>query len=123
MSKETELMQKIEAMDSKLREIFKIVNAPIEKMNLMQLRVAAYRKINTAVEQIDRLLEIIETEFITLDEEDLPPSVIFLNKQQEEERNDELREICEALREIRWSLISYPENYQDDNKGELDTGS
>lgn len=124
MSKDADLMQKIEEMDAQLREIFKMVNTPVEKMNLMQLRVAAYRKINTAVEQVDRLLEIIETEFITIDdEEDLYPSVIFLNKQQEEERNDELREICVVLREIRWTLISHPENYQNDNKGELDTGS
>jgi hypothetical protein len=82
-------------------------------MNLMQLRVAAYRKIKSAVEYIDRLLEVIETEFITEAEtsDDLP-SLIFLNKQQEEGHNNELKDIANELREIRWLLVSPPENYQ-----------
>lgn len=107
---------RINNIERHLREIFKCVNEPTEKMNLMQLRVASYRKINTAVELIDKALEMIETEFVTeTDPTDLSPSVIFLNQQQEDQHNEELNDILTAFREIRWILISPPENYQNDS--------
>lgn len=106
--------QRLDAMELQLREIFVFIKEPTEEMNLMQLRVAAYRKINSAVEFIDRLLEVIETQFETIEEDDTP-SLIFLNKHQEEQHNFDLREICEGLREIRWLLIAPPENYQNES--------
>ncbi len=113
MENDCQFDARLTGIESQLREIFKLVNQPTEKMSLMQLRVAAYRKIKSAVEYIDRLLEVIETEYVTEAEtEDNSPSVIFLNKQQEEGHNDELKDIVNQLREIRWLLVSPPENYQ-----------
>jgi citrate synthase len=103
---------RLTGIEAQLREIFTAVNNPIEEMNLMQLRVAAYRKIKSAVEYIDRVLEMIDTEFITEADMDDVPSVVFLNKQQEEQHNAELHEVASQLREIRWLLVSPPENYQ-----------
>ena len=107
---------RINNMERHLREISKSVNTPTEKMNLMQLRIASYRKINTAIELIDKVLEMIETEFVTeIDPNDTSSSIIFLNKQQEDQHNGELDDILTAIREIRWILISPPENYQNDS--------
>lgn len=117
------VLEKIDALETQLREIFTIVNSPVEKMNYMQLRVSAYRKIGLAVELIDKLLERIETEYITIDEEEARQAVVFLNRQQEEGHNDELREICDTIRDIRMLLISYPENYQNVTGELTDTGS
>jgi len=103
------------SIEGQLREIFNAVSTPTEKMNLMQLRVASYRKINTAVEMIDKVLEMIETEFVTeVDPNDVSPSVIFLNQQQEDQHNGELSDILVAIREIRWVLISPPLDYQNE---------
>ena len=110
-----EIEAKLNGMEEQLREILNIVHEPVEKMNLMQLRVGAYRKINTAVERIDRVLEMIETEFVTdVVPQDNSPSVIFLNQQQEDQHNGELHDILKVIREIRWILISHPENYQNE---------
>ena len=110
-----EIEVKLNGMEDQLREILNVVQEPIEKMNLMQLRVSAYRKINTAVERIDRILEMIETEFVTdVVPKDTSPSIIFLNQQQEDQHNGELQDILDAIREIRWILISQPENYQNE---------
>lgn len=105
-------------IETQLREILTHIKSPPEQLNLMQLRVAAYKKIRLATEHIDRVLEMIETEFITeAPTVDELPSLIFLNKQQEEEHNSELKEIADQLREIRWLLISPPENYQKCQEG------
>lgn len=117
MSKHSQLDARLTGIEDQLREIFTAVNNPIEEMNLMQLRVAAYRKIKSAVEYIDRVLEMIDTEFITEAESvDDMPSVVFLNKQQEEQHNAEFHEVASQLREIRWLLVSPPENYQHDKE-------
>lgn len=124
MENESRIEQRLTGMEDQLREIFKLVNEPVEKMSLMQLRVSAYRKIRSAHEKVERLLEIIETEFIT--ESESPgdsASLIFLNKQQEEQHNGDLHEIAEVLREIRWILISPPENYQNVTKDITKTGT
>jgi hypothetical protein len=99
MEKDCRIDARLTSIESQVREIFNLVNEPTEKMNLMQLRVAAYRKIKSAVEYIDRLLEVIETEFITeAESSDDLPSLIFLNKQQEEGHNNELKDIANELR-------------------------
>jgi hypothetical protein len=115
MTDQNNVENRLEVLETQLREILNIVKEPTKDLNLMQLRVAAYRKINSAVEQIDRVLEMIETEFVTdIDPKDLSPSVIFLNQQQEDQHNGDLRDILTAIREIRWTLISPPENYQNE---------
>lgn len=115
---------RLTGIEDQLREIFNTVKEPTQDMNLMQLRVAAYRKIKSAVEYLDRVLEMIDTEFITEAESvDDIPSVVFLNKQQEEQHNAELHEVASQLREIRWLLISPPENYQDVTKEIVPTGT
>lgn len=115
MTETTNTEDRLDRIEAQLREIYDSVHEPVQKMNLMQLRVASYRKINSAVEQIDRVLEMIETEFVTdVSPKDLSPSVIFLNQQQEDQHNGELQDILAAIREIRWTLISPPENYQNE---------
>lgn len=106
------ILSRIDSMETQLREIFTILKQPEQKFNLMVLRVAAYRKINSTVAMIDRLLEIIETQYETIEDE-VDPSIIFLNKHQEEQHNSDFREICDELREIRGFLTAPPENYQD----------
>jgi hypothetical protein len=124
MENESQVNARLTGIESQLREIFTAVSSPTEEMNLMQLRVAAYKKINSAVEYIDRILEMIETEFVTeADSPDDIPSVVFLNRQQEEQHNGELHEIASQLREIRWLLVSPPENYQNESKEIVKTGS
>ena len=106
------ILKKTEDMEDQLREILDILKQPEQKINLMVLRVAAYRKINSTVAMIDRLLEIIETQYETIEEEDTS-SLIFLNKHQEEQHNSDFQEVCYELREIRGFLLAPPENYQD----------
>jgi SepF-like predicted cell division protein (DUF552 family) len=110
MRGQKKVTDRLDRMEDQLREIFDRINRPSEQMTLMQVRVAAYKKIKFAVEQIDRLLETVETEFVTLEEEVSSGNIVFLNKQQEQEHNEELNHIVEQLREIRWTLISSPEN-------------
>lgn len=124
MENECAIDARLSGIEGRLREIFELVNEPTEKMNLMQLRVAAYRKINAAVEMIDKVLEVIETEFITeAPSVDDLPSVVFLNKQQEETHNDELHFLASQLREIRWLLVSPPKDYQNVTKEIAETGT
>lgn len=113
---EENITNRLDKIELALREISDLQKQPHEQLNLMQLRVAAYRKIKSSVALIDRLLEIVETEFITeapsISDEEYSAQVIFLNKQQEEQHNQELHEVVDILREIRWILTSPPENYQ-----------
>jgi hypothetical protein len=106
------ILNRMNGMEDQLREISDLLKQPEQKFNLMVLRVDAYRKINSAVAMIDRLLEIIETQYETIDQEETS-SLIFLNKHQEEQHNSDFQDVCYELREIRGFLTAPPENYQD----------
>lgn len=106
------IVEKLDNIEKQLREIFSSVKSPTKQFNLMQHRVSAYRKIEEAVVVVDRLLEMIETEMINIEEEDELPKVISINRYQVQEHNEDLNHILELVREIRYILLAPPIDYQ-----------